>query len=72
MNALFDASSPIVDGHERFYTAVETAEEIAEEWNETRAAKRVSLVRVPSHVKLAILGRQLRSANDPNNGPSVE
>ncbi|KAF8523156.1 hypothetical protein BU17DRAFT_44111 [Hysterangium stoloniferum] len=72
MDTSFDGSSPIVDGHERFYTAIETAEEIAEEWNETRAAKRVSLVRVPSHVKLTILGRQLRSGSVLNNGPSLE
>ncbi|GJJ08748.1 hypothetical protein Clacol_002967 [Clathrus columnatus] len=47
--------------HERFYSAVETIEEIAEEWNETRAAKRVSLVRVPSNVKP---GRTLRNNTD--------
>ncbi|KAI0348635.1 hypothetical protein BDW22DRAFT_1320867 [Trametopsis cervina] len=37
--------------HEQFYTASETLEE-AEDWNKTRAAKRVSLVRVPSTLKL--------------------
>jgi hypothetical protein len=39
--------------HERFYTAsnaLEGAEE-CEEWNKTRAAKRVSLVRVPSDIR---------------------
>lgn len=57
-------SSPAVEGHEKFYTAVETAEEIAEEWNETRAAKRVSLVHVPSEIRLAKLNRQLRTPSD--------
>lgn len=47
--------------HERFYSAVETFEEIAEEWSATRAAKRVSLVRVPSNVKP---GRALRNPSD--------
>jgi len=34
--------------HERFDTAQEEPDEEAEEWNKTRAAKRVSLVRMPS------------------------
>ena len=43
--------------HERFDTAQEEPDEEAEEWNKTRAAKRVSLVRMPStlnvpHVRL--------------------
>ncbi|KAF8508127.1 hypothetical protein JB92DRAFT_2733475 [Gautieria morchelliformis] len=54
-------SSPAGGGHERYYTAVETPEEIAEVWNETRAAKRVSLVRLPSDVKFSsLLGRQMK------------
>lgn len=36
--------------HERFYTAPDALEE-AEEWDKTRAAKRVSLVRVPSGIR---------------------
>lgn len=46
---------------ERFYGAVEAVDEVAEEWSATRAAKRVSLVRVPSNVKP---GRALRNVND--------
>ena len=40
--------------HERFYTAPETPEEQAEEWNKTKAAKRVSLVRVPNDFRMAL------------------
>ncbi|KAJ3776936.1 hypothetical protein FB446DRAFT_233874 [Lentinula raphanica] len=39
--------------HEKYYTARESAEEQAEEWNKTRCAHRVSLVRVPSAIALA-------------------
>jgi hypothetical protein len=42
-------------GHERFYTAPEMPEEEAEEWNKTRAAKRVSLVQVPASLKMSLL-----------------
>jgi hypothetical protein len=59
-----DLGSSAGGGHERYYTAAETAEEIAEAWNETRAAKRVSLVRLPSDVKLSIFGRQLKHPED--------
>jgi hypothetical protein len=41
------------NGHERFVTAQETLPEEAEEWNKTRAAKRVSLVKVPSDLRLS-------------------
>ncbi|VDB86491.1 unnamed protein product [Peniophora sp. CBMAI 1063] len=41
-------------GHERFVTARESQpEEEAEEWHRTRAAKRVSLVQVPSDLRLS-------------------
>jgi hypothetical protein len=43
----FGESSPS-RSHERFYTAQEVPDEEAEEWNKTRCAQRVSLVRVPS------------------------
>ncbi|KAF8269365.1 hypothetical protein EI94DRAFT_1660214 [Lactarius quietus] len=43
--------------HEKFSTAVEGPDEEAEEWNKTRAAKRVSLVRMPSTLNVS-LGRQ--------------
>ncbi|KIY72739.1 hypothetical protein CYLTODRAFT_387940 [Cylindrobasidium torrendii FP15055 ss-10] len=49
-------SSEEMQRHEKFYTAQETAEE-AEEWNKTRCAQRVSLVRLPS-----TLGLQMRYA----------
>lgn len=39
--------------HERFYTAAEIPEEQAEEWNKTKAAKRVSLVRVPNDLRMS-------------------
>ncbi|OJA10811.1 hypothetical protein AZE42_00324 [Rhizopogon vesiculosus] len=38
--------------HEKFYTAQELPEEQAEEWNKTRAAKRVSLVKLPPDIRL--------------------
>ena len=40
--------------HERFYTAPEIPEEQAEEWNKTKAAKRVSLVRVPNDLRMSL------------------
>jgi len=40
--------------HERFYTAPEILEEQAEEWNKTKAAKRVSLVHVPNDLRLSL------------------
>ncbi|OBZ79748.1 Protein transport protein sec73 [Grifola frondosa] len=45
-------------GHEKFYTAAEMSEEQAEqaeEWNKTRAAKRVSLVKLPSDLRISML-----------------
>ncbi|GLB36309.1 putative pleckstrin homology domain containing protein [Lyophyllum shimeji] len=38
--------------HEKFYTALEHPDEEAEEWNRTRCAQRVSLVRLPSDINL--------------------
>jgi hypothetical protein len=40
--------------HERFDTAQEEPDEEAEEWNKTRAAKRVSLVRMPSTLNVRL------------------
>ena len=40
--------------HERVYTAPEIPEEQAEEWNKTKAAKRVSLVRVPNDLRMSL------------------
>ncbi|KAH9946772.1 hypothetical protein B0H21DRAFT_382038 [Amylocystis lapponica] len=52
-------------GHEKFYTAAEIAEEQAEEWNKTRAAKRVSLVRVPADLRISVLfGKQGRAGGE--------
>lgn len=49
--------------HEKYWTAPETPEEQAEEWDKTRAAKRVSLVRLPTDLKLSVLlGKHGRSA----------
>jgi hypothetical protein len=39
--------------HEKFYTAQESLEEQAEEWDKTRAAKRVSLVKLPPDIQLS-------------------
>ena len=52
-------------GHEKFYTALETQEEQAEEWNKTRAAKRVSLVKLPPDLRLTVLfGKHGRSGSE--------
>jgi len=49
---------PRINGHEKFYTASEMLDEQAEEWNKTRAAKRVSLVKLPPDLKMSmVLGR---------------
>lgn len=65
--------------HERFFTAPEPSEEQAEEWDKTRAAKRVSLVKVPSELKIPSLlvkhgGERAASttptASSPSNSPS--
>ena len=52
--------------HEKFYTAQESPEEQAEEWNKTRAAKRVSLVKLPPDIQLSTkFGKtQWSSCND--------
>lgn len=49
--------------HERFYTAAQdVADEQAEEWNKTRAAKRVSLVKLPSDLRVSgLFVRQSRN-----------
>ncbi|KAG1757403.1 hypothetical protein EDB19DRAFT_1900929 [Suillus lakei] len=48
--------------HEKFYTAQESPEEQAEEWNKTRAAKRVSLVKLPPEIRLsAVFGKTQRN-----------
>ena len=47
-------NSPGLYTHERFYTAPEILEEQAEEWNKTKAAKRVSLVRVPNDLRMSL------------------
>jgi hypothetical protein len=47
--------------HEKFYTAQESPEEQAEEWNKTRAAKRVSLVKLPQDIRLSMFGKTQRN-----------
>ncbi|KAI9445134.1 hypothetical protein H4582DRAFT_1913491 [Lactarius indigo] len=55
-------STPESDpSHQRFSTALEGPDEEAEEWNKTRAAKRVSLVRMPSTLNVS-LGRQVSTS----------
>ena len=55
--------------HEKYYTAPETPEEQAEEWDKTRAAKRVSLVRLPTDLKLSVLlGKGGRNGNSEEAG----
>ncbi|KDQ63793.1 hypothetical protein JAAARDRAFT_29838 [Jaapia argillacea MUCL 33604] len=66
---LSDAASSIEGeesqgGHDRFSTAPETPEEEAEDWNKTRAAKRVSLVKLPSDLRLSIRLGKPRSPTD--------
>lgn len=56
--------------HERFYTAPEMPEEEAEEWNKTKAAKRVSLVQVPASLKMSLLLKPLRSPADGGDAAS--
>ncbi|GJE86030.1 Sec7 and PH-like domain-containing protein [Phanerochaete sordida] len=57
-----DAEDPSRASHEKFFTAAETFEEQAEEWNKTRAAKRVSLVRLPSDLRMSVLfGKHARN-----------
>ncbi|KAI0963448.1 hypothetical protein AcW1_000522 [Taiwanofungus camphoratus] len=62
------ASAPdISEGgtHKKFFTAHEMQEEQAEEWNKTRAAKRVSLVRLPPDLRISVLfGKQGHTGND--------
>lgn len=45
--------------HERFYTAQEHPAEEAEDWNKTRCAKRVSLVRIPSNLESLPVNKRL-------------
>ncbi|KAF7339914.1 Arf guanine nucleotide exchange factor sec74 [Mycena venus] len=47
-----DNSGPVPGSHEKFYTAHESPEP-AEEWDQTRCAQRVSLVRVPSDIRIS-------------------
>ncbi|KAL0950980.1 hypothetical protein HGRIS_007727 [Hohenbuehelia grisea] len=46
------SSSSEAPHHERFYTAQESTAEVAEAWNKTRCAQRVSLVRLPSDLRI--------------------
>ncbi|KAF7306674.1 Sec7 domain protein [Mycena indigotica] len=53
--------------HEKFYTALENPE-AAEDWNQTRLTQRVSLVRVPSTLRIS--NRFLRTPEDGDESPS--
>jgi hypothetical protein len=53
-----------VNGHERYYTAQE-GEELAEEWNKTQAGKRVSLVKLPSDLRLPSFSFRRSSDHSP-------
>lgn len=54
-------------GHEKFFTATESPEE-AEEWDRTRAAKRVSLVRLPADTLAVIFSHHTRHISDGTPG----
>ncbi|KAI0824263.1 hypothetical protein BC628DRAFT_1323355 [Trametes gibbosa] len=65
--------------HEKFYTAPEIPEEQAEEWHKTRAAKRVSLVKLPSDLRISMLfgmkqqaraGETLDLVEEPGSTPT--
>jgi hypothetical protein len=53
-----------ITSHERYYTAPEGDEE-AEEWNKTQAARRVSLVKLPSDLRISSIFRRSRPADSP-------
>ncbi|CAL1696041.1 unnamed protein product [Somion occarium] len=53
--------------HQKYVTAPEMPEEEAEEWDKTRAAKRVSLVKLPSDLRMSVLF----SKHGQGNGQSV-
>lgn len=63
--------------HSKYVTASEILEEEAEEWNKTRAAKRVSLVKLPSDIRMSVLfGKHEQNhreviPEDSNNSPSA-
>jgi hypothetical protein len=60
-------------GHERFYTAQEGSEEQAEDWNKTRCAHRVSLVRLPSNFRLSsFIEKHARYEIGDQQGPSKD
>ena len=64
-----DDGSGTTGGHEKFYTAPEMPEEQAEEWNKTRAAKRVSLVKLPSDLRISMLFG--KHARDQTSTPEI-
>ncbi|KAL7285244.1 hypothetical protein ACG7TL_000338 [Trametes sanguinea] len=66
-------STASTDGgsHEKFYTAPEMPEEQAEEWHKTRAAKRVSLVKLPSDLRISMLfGQKQQTRGESQNTPN--
>ena len=60
-------SLPETSLHENLFVVPDFPEEQAEEWNKTRAAKRVSLVKLPSDLRMsAIAGKSSRYPEDNN------
>ncbi|KAI0662726.1 hypothetical protein C8Q70DRAFT_578761 [Cubamyces menziesii] len=67
-DSLESAASTDGGTHEKFYTASEMPEEQAEEWHQTRAAKRVSLVKLPSDLRISMLFGQKQQARGESQG----
>ncbi|KAI0374264.1 hypothetical protein BV20DRAFT_935476, partial [Pilatotrama ljubarskyi] len=67
-------STTSTDGgsHEKFYTAPEMPEEQAEEWHKTRAAKRVSLVKLPSDLRISMLFGQKQARGESHSSTPDE
>ncbi|KAI0757099.1 hypothetical protein C8Q80DRAFT_1245438 [Daedaleopsis nitida] len=61
-----DSTASTEDGisHEKYFTAPEIPEEQAEDWNKTRAAKRVSLVKLPSDLRISMLFGRVTSREE--------
>jgi hypothetical protein len=58
-------TEPANGQHERFYTAPEHPVEEAEDWNKTRCAKHVSLVRIPSNLESLPVNKRLTGSLSP-------
>ena len=67
MDTASPRNSDELQSHERFYTAHQGPEEQAEEWDKTRCAQRVSLVRLPSDMRLSMLFERHGHSRHENN-----